>query len=161
MPDKPKLSRFVAGQLALDSDMREMWATGIGKFSQLCICRGRIRMVADRVTGEYYTELWGSGVYLHLSWFADTIPPTIKNGHMATIIGNVQTYNLNSHVAMRNCLHVPQYGPQLGREVRALIAKFVLQPRTYVPEDQLDVVRDKIRTKLNKRIEKAKALRDG
>lgn len=155
MPDKPKLTKFRAGQIALDRDMREMWATGIHKFSQLCVCRGRIRMVADKDTGQIYTELWGTGVYMHLNWFADAIPPTIRNGHIATVIGNIQTYNLNSHVAMRNCLHVPKYGAQLGREVRELIAKFVLTPKTYVPVDRLDEIRDKILARAKERIEKA------
>lgn len=159
LAEKRKITKYRAGQLALDRNMREMWATGIHKFSQLCICRGRIRMVAHKDTGHVYTELWGTGVYMHLRWFADLIPPTIRNGHMATIIGNIQTYNLNSHVGMSNCLHVPKYGPQLGREVRELMSRFVLQPKTYVPEDQLDVIRDRIRENAIKRIKASKDLR--
>lgn len=159
MPDKPKLSKLARQHYALDRDMRAMWATGIHKFSQLCICRGRIRMIAHKDTGKIYTELWGSGVYMHLDWFADMIPPTIKNGHIATIIGNIQTFNLNSHVAMRNCLHVPKFGPVLGKEVRALIAKFVLTPNTYVPADQLDIIRDRVRARSKDRIAKAKAIK--
>ena len=124
--------------------MRETWATGLPRYSQLIICRGRIRLIPAHDTGIIHTELWGSGVYLHLHWFAEDIPPTIRDGHMATILGNIQTYNLNSHVSVVNCLHVPKYGPALGKKMRELVAQYVLTPKTYVSEDQVEIVSKKI-----------------
>lgn len=158
MAERRKLTKTQANQYAFELHLRELWTTGISHFSQLCLCRGRIRMIANKDTGEVYTELWGTGVYLHLHWFADTIPPTIQNGKIATIIGNIATYNLNAHVSMQNCLHVPKYGAQLGREVRELIGKFVLTPKTYVPEEELTVIKARFIQARKDRIDRARRL---
>jgi hypothetical protein len=153
LAEKKKLSRYRAGQYALEVKMRETWATGLTRYSQLCICRGRIRLKNDRAgTDKIHTELWGSGVYLNLYWFADELPPTIRDGEIATVIGNVHTFNLNNHVAMQNCMHVPKYGAALGKEIRELIARYVLTPKTYVPEEQLTVIKERIEKKHQERV---------
>lgn len=139
-------------QLAIERNLRTTWSTGLSRFSQLIICRGRIRMIADKDTGKVYTELYGTGVYLHLYWFCDEIPPTIRNGEMATVIGNVQTYNLDSHVCVNNCLHVPRYGATLGKYLRAMIATYVLKPKTYVPVESIDKLGNRIFEARKKRI---------
>ena len=122
----------------LERQLRETWATGLPRYSQLIICRGRIRLIPHRDTGEIRTELWGSGVYMQLVWFGDEIPPTVRDSKIATIIGNVQTYNLNRHVAVRNCLHVPKGGPALGKELRQVIARYTLTPSSYMSAEQVE-----------------------
>jgi hypothetical protein len=145
-------------QAALDEQRRETWATGLTRYSQLCICRGRIRLRNDRAgTDKLHTELWGSGVYLNVYWFADELPPGIRDGEIATIVGNVHTFNLNNHVSIQNCMHVPKNGPALGKEIRELIARYVLTPKTYVPEEQLTVIKERIGTRRKKVLDEWKA----
>jgi hypothetical protein len=129
---------------AIAQRLREVWSTGLTRYSQLVVLRGRVRFIPERESGKIHTELWGSGVYIHVLWFCDEIPPTVRDGRMVTLIGNVQTFNLNSHVAVVNCMHVPKDGTKLGKEIRELIARYVLKPQTYVPEDSLQKATDRI-----------------
>ena len=134
------------GRLALERRLRETWSTGLTRYSQLTILRGRIRFIpAKDQSGHIRTELWGTGVYLHLRWFADEIPPHLRDGEMATVIGNIMTYNCNDHIEVANCLHVPKYGAQLGKEIRELVAKYVMKPKAYVSDERMREIGDRIR----------------
>lgn len=144
MSEKKPLPRSVRGRLAVERAVRETWTTGLPRYSQLIVMRGRIRLIPSRESGVIHTELWGSGCCLNLHWFADELPPGLRDGAMATVVGNVQTYNLNDHVAVQNCMLIPKYGPALGRALRALVAKYALSPKTYVGEEQMDKLSDRI-----------------
>lgn len=141
-----KLSKHGAAALAI----RKLWATGLPRYSQLVIMRGRIRLIPHKDTGKIYTELWGSGVYLHIYWFCDVIPPEVVDGKMATVIGNIQTYNLNTHVAVSNCMHIPKGGPALGKEIRDMMKRYALNPQAYISQEYVDQVVERILAKNKK-----------
>ena len=138
--------------------MREMWSSGLMRYSQLCVCRGRIHLIP--VEDKHYTAtvLWGTGVYLRVRWFAEEIPPGVQEGKVCTIIGNIQTYNLGREVALANAMHVPKYGAQLGKEVRELVARYLLTPKTYLSDEDLKALTKRVHASHEKKRELAKAL---
>lgn len=127
--------------------LRKTWSTGIAGFPCLCLVRGRIRFVHMFEKERIATEIWGTSAFLHVNWFMEQIPPTLRDGEMAVVLGNIHTANLGTKITLSNALHIPKGGPALKRKVAEMIAAEVVKPKTYITDEEFDTI-------LERRLEK-------
>lgn len=143
MASKRKVPQFVAKRLAIERELRSLWANGLGNFPCLCLVRGRIRFVHPFGKERIATEIWGTSAFLHVNWFMETIPPTLRDGEMAVVLGNISTSNLGTRIGLQSALHIPKGGVALRKQVIATLATAVLAPATYITEEEFDAILDK------------------
>lgn len=84
-----------------------------------------------------HTEIWCPGGFFHLNWFMEQIPPTVRNGMIATVFGNCCTYNLGTRIGIQNAMVLAKGGSQVRRQLAEMLSKAVLAPKTFISEEEL------------------------
>jgi hypothetical protein len=143
LASRRKVPRFIAQQRAIERELRALWTLGIGRFPCLCLVRGRIRFVHIYAKERIATEIWGTSAFLHVNWFGEQIPPTLRDGDMAVVLGNLNTANLGTRISLQSALLIPKGGAALRKQVIEMLSKAVLAPKTYISAEEFDAMLDK------------------